>query len=117
MDPQSRRRRAPADGVTPVRWVSRFHNFTRDPSLCTSWGTEEPVRRSERPTVAGLFVAGELDVEAPPRYTVDVAGRSSKSQVVVIDDGGPPLFLDPCVADMVARYLSDPSATVVATCS
>jgi pimeloyl-ACP methyl ester carboxylesterase len=86
---------------------------------CAIWNVQpaapvenEPVR-SAIPT---LVLSGELDPITPPSYGDLVATNLSASQYLVLPGQSHGASLSPCGAELVDRFLEDPTAIVAPTC-
>lgn len=104
------------DDFEQVEMIGLADDPILDPAVCRAWDVA-PSERTElgQPSVPVFVVNGMFDPAAPASATADVLTAWPGATALTIDRGEPSLF-DPCVSDLVGRFVSDPTDSIDGSC-
>jgi pimeloyl-ACP methyl ester carboxylesterase len=100
-------------------WMADAVTAEGDLADCDHW-TAPPAPDPGEPVAAdvpALVLAGRFDPVTPPAWSRGAADLLSASTFVVVPTGGHGVSFDACGADLVAAFLTDPAASVDASCA
>ena len=103
------------------QYLFSFSSFAADQETCQAWSvptdwTAMKVNRSDAPT---LLLSGLFDPITPSENAERVAARFSNARSVVFSSGGHGQISNPnpCARNLIAAFLTDPSAGLDSSCS